>query len=188
MPLRSCAVIVIPSGFRNDRDMARQVFKALVPVGLLALLSAALSGGYFMTCRLEWLQLVALEIQAACRDTGTQWMVVLCLLSYLITFLVLAKRLNSTPHPNPSPPAPLPSDGRGWRRALPNRGGEGVSWSAASSANTAALPTNRKRPPKRSWSRLRCSPRPGRRNGGAGVPRGGFTHYFGGLPATVAQG
>ena len=31
----------------------------------------------------------------------------------------------STPHPMPSPPAPLPSDGRGWRRALPSRGGEG---------------------------------------------------------------
>ncbi len=31
----------------------------------------------------------------------------------------------STPHPMPSPPAPLPSDGRGWRRTLPDRGGEG---------------------------------------------------------------
>src|SRR5687768_16950178 len=29
---------------------------------------------------------------------------------------------NSTPHP-----APLPSDGRGWRRTLPVRGGEGVN-------------------------------------------------------------
>jgi hypothetical protein len=32
----------------------------------------------------------------------------------------------STPHPKPSPPAPLPSDGRGWRRTLPVRGGEGA--------------------------------------------------------------
>mgnify|MGYP001282401848 CR=1 FL=1 len=32
---------------------------------------------------------------------------------------------DSTPHPMPSPPAPLPSDGRGWRRTLPVRGGEG---------------------------------------------------------------
>ncbi len=31
----------------------------------------------------------------------------------------------ATPHPLPSPPAPLPSDGRGWRRTLPVRGGEG---------------------------------------------------------------
>ena len=31
----------------------------------------------------------------------------------------------STPHPIPSPPTPLPSDGRGWRRVLPGRGGEG---------------------------------------------------------------
>jgi len=38
----------------------------------------------------------------------------------------LAKiKLRSTPHPKPSPPARLPSDGRGWRRTLPVRGGEG---------------------------------------------------------------
>jgi excisionase family DNA binding protein len=33
----------------------------------------------------------------------------------------------STPHPTPSPPAPLPSDGRGWRRTLPGRGGEEIN-------------------------------------------------------------
>src|SRR5712664_1745656 len=34
--------------------------------------------------------------------------------------------LNSTPLPKPSPPTPLPSDGRGWRRTLLDRGeGEG---------------------------------------------------------------
>jgi DNA mismatch endonuclease, patch repair protein len=32
----------------------------------------------------------------------------------------------STRHPKPSPPAPLPSDGRGWRRAHPGRGGAGA--------------------------------------------------------------
>ena len=35
-------------------------------------------------------------------------------------------KTRSTPHPKPSPPAPLPSDGRGWRRTLPVRGGEGA--------------------------------------------------------------
>ena len=35
----------------------------------------------------------------------------------------------STPHPKPSPPAPLPSDGRGWRRTLPDRGREGTGFS-----------------------------------------------------------
>ncbi len=34
-------------------------------------------------------------------------------------------RLDSTPLRKPSPPAPLPSDGRGWRRTLLVRGGEG---------------------------------------------------------------
>jgi len=33
-----------------------------------------------------------------------------------------------TPHPMPSPPAPLPSDGRGWRRTLPVRSGEGEAF------------------------------------------------------------
>ena len=40
----------------------------------------------------EWLQTVAREIQAACRDAGTQWMVVVCLVSYLGTFFFLEKR------------------------------------------------------------------------------------------------
>jgi integrase len=38
----------------------------------------------------------------------------------------LKRKADSTPHPLPSPPAPLPSDGRGLRRALPGRGGEGI--------------------------------------------------------------
>ena len=32
---------------------------------------------------------------------------------------------DSAPQAVPSPQAPLPSDGRGWRRTLPDRGGEG---------------------------------------------------------------
>ncbi len=41
----------------------------------------------------EWLQILAREIQAACRDAGTQWMVVVCLLSYFAVFLFLGKRI-----------------------------------------------------------------------------------------------
>ena len=52
--------------------MPRQVFQALVPAGLIALLSVALLGGYLTTCRVEWLQLVAVEIQVACRDCGAR--------------------------------------------------------------------------------------------------------------------
>jgi type I restriction enzyme, R subunit len=37
-----------------------------------------------------------------------------------------AAQCNSTPHLS-SPPAPLQSDWRGWRRTLPERGGEGDS-------------------------------------------------------------
>jgi hypothetical protein len=37
----------------------------------------------------QWLQTTTREIQAACRDSGTQWMVVVCLVSYFTVFLVL---------------------------------------------------------------------------------------------------
>ncbi len=92
--------------------MARRLFTAFVPAALVGLVSAALFGGFLTHCRIEWLQMVAREIQAACRDAGTQWMVVVCLLSYLVTFLILQRRLpergpdganvkHSTPHPGP---------------------------------------------------------------------------------------
>jgi hypothetical protein len=41
----------------------------------------------------EWLQTITREIQAACRDAGTQRMVVACLLSYFVTFLFLERRI-----------------------------------------------------------------------------------------------
>lgn len=92
--------------------MARRLFTAFVPAALVGLVSAALFGGFLTHCRIEWLQMVAREIQAACRDAGTQWMVVVCLLSYLVMFLILQRRLpergpdganvkHSTPHPGP---------------------------------------------------------------------------------------
>lgn len=40
----------------------------------------------------EWLQAVAWEVTAVCRDASTQWMVVVCLLSYLVALLVLERR------------------------------------------------------------------------------------------------
>ena len=52
------------------------------------------------------MRMVGVEIQAACRDAGTQWMVVICLLSYLIVFYswrsvssfkVQVARLNPSP-------------------------------------------------------------------------------------------
>ncbi len=42
-----------------------------------------------------WLRKVSVEIQAACRDAGTQWMVIICLLSYLIVFIVLEAKSNA---------------------------------------------------------------------------------------------
>ncbi len=59
-----------------------------------------------------WLRMVGIEIQAACRDTGTQWMVVACLVSYFGTFLFLEWRLfqpqknpENTKGKTPSPPS-----------------------------------------------------------------------------------
>jgi O-antigen ligase len=40
----------------------------------------------------QWLQTTTREIQAACRDSGTQSMVVVCLVSYLVTFFILERR------------------------------------------------------------------------------------------------
>lgn len=44
------------------------------------------------TTHFQWLQTVVIEIEAACRDAGTQWMVVLCLASYFVMFVILEKR------------------------------------------------------------------------------------------------
>lgn len=56
--------------------------------------------------------MAAVEIQAACRDAGTQWMVVVCLASYFMTFLFLEWRLfqpqkntANTKGKTPSPPS-----------------------------------------------------------------------------------
>ena len=57
-----------------------------------------------------WMRVVGVEIQAACRDAGTQWMVVVCLVSYFVVFLFLERRLagsqrsevgGQTPDPRP---------------------------------------------------------------------------------------
>jgi len=110
-------------------SVVRRVFKIVIPLGLLALLLAGvLFSGYATTANAPgWLRQVSVEIQAACRDAGTQWMVVVCLLSYFITFLILerrvlpqratkgAKETVSTPHPD----APG-RGGEGGALALPN--------------------------------------------------------------------
>jgi hypothetical protein len=71
--------------------VARRIFKVIIPVGLWALLLlGALFGNYSLSLLSPAeLQFIAREIQAACRDAGTQWMVAVCLLSYLIVFIVL---------------------------------------------------------------------------------------------------
>ena len=48
----------------------------------------------------DWVRTVGMEIQAAGRDAGTQWMVVACLVSYFGTFLFLERRLFQ-PQKNP---------------------------------------------------------------------------------------
>lgn len=71
--------------------VVQRIFKIILPFGLLvALLAVALFGSYCLSFSSpEWLQFFAREIQAACRDAGTQWMVAGCLLSYFIIFVVL---------------------------------------------------------------------------------------------------
>ena len=72
-----------------------------------------------------WVRTVGMEIQAAGRDAGTQWMVMVCLVSYFGTFLILERRQsNSTPHPSP----------------LPVRGGEGGE--NATACRTTSLSPN----------------------------------------------
>lgn len=97
--------------------MARRFFTAFVPAALIGLVSAALFGGFLTHCQIEWLQFVAREIQAACRDAGTQWMVVVCLLSYFVTFLILQGRL---------PQRGAEGANLGSGNSLPGRGGEGA--------------------------------------------------------------
>jgi hypothetical protein len=70
-------------------------------------LSLLVFGPVFLSPRSPaWLQLIAREIQAACRDAGTQWLVMACLVCYFITFLVLGRRLaplNSQPSTSATP-------------------------------------------------------------------------------------
>lgn len=91
------------------------VLVSVVFVGVFFSQLAAISG------RADWLRTIVLEIQAACRDPGTQWMVVLCLVSYFAAFVVLESRRRRWPQENTentevqkiahsSPrPTPLPS-------------------------------------------------------------------------------
>jgi hypothetical protein len=72
--------------------------RALKTVILFGLLASALAGFLFAEYSTTadapgWLRLVSIKIQAASRDAATQWMVVICLLSYFVTFLILARRV-----------------------------------------------------------------------------------------------
>ncbi len=81
---------------------AGRVLKSMLPFGLFAALLAGvvLSDWVLSPASTGWLRVIGLEIQAACRDAGTQWMVVVCLMSYFVTFRLLnRKQSNSTPYP-----------------------------------------------------------------------------------------
>ena len=68
-----------------------KIILPLIPLG--AILAGLLFSAYATTANAPgWLRMVSVEIQAACRDAGTQWMVVVCLVSYLGTFFFLEKR------------------------------------------------------------------------------------------------
>lgn len=72
----------------------RQRFFVVLPILLLAILLAALlfSSAFSSPTGPRWIQFIFREVAAACRDAGTQWMVVACLVSYFVTFLVLEGR------------------------------------------------------------------------------------------------
>ena len=71
----------------------RRVRGSIVFILLVVLAACVLFGGYSTTTDAPaWLRIVGIEIQAACRDAGTQWMVVVCLVSYFVVFLFLEKR------------------------------------------------------------------------------------------------
>ena len=76
------------------KPVARCIFKVVLPFGLLAaVLAMVLFSGYTQPFSSpEWVQFLTREIQAACRDLSTQWMVVVCLVSYFVVFAVLARR------------------------------------------------------------------------------------------------
>jgi hypothetical protein len=75
-------------------SMLRHWLRVILPILLLAGLAAALFSDFFHSpAAPAFLQTVTREIQAASQDAGTQWMVVVCLLSYFIVFLVLKRRI-----------------------------------------------------------------------------------------------
>jgi hypothetical protein len=70
--------------------------KMILPAGLflgLAAVSLFSSLGVSVNAP-QWIQTIAHEIQAACRDAGTQWMVAACLFGYFVVFVVLEAKSN----------------------------------------------------------------------------------------------
>ena len=75
--------------------VTRRRLKTILTLILLgAILAGLLFSGYATTGNApSWVRMVSVEIQAACRDAGTQWMVVVCLVSYFIVFVFLERRI-----------------------------------------------------------------------------------------------
>jgi O-antigen ligase len=94
--------------------------RAALPLTLLtAAVGLVLLSPYFAAPTAPaWLRVVGAEVQAACRDPGTQWMVVVCLVSYFVVFLFLetkskaqglkskASETHTSPRPSPLPAGP----------------------------------------------------------------------------------
>ena len=68
------------------------VFLLIALTGCAVLFSEYFASGF----RTGWLSVIAVEIRAACRDPGTQWMLFLCAGIYFVTFTLLAGRFRSS--------------------------------------------------------------------------------------------
>jgi O-antigen ligase len=74
--------------------MKRRIFKRAASFCVLALFATAILFSEFFLSHASpgWLRSLAIEVRAACRDPGTQWMVFLCAGIYFVTFTALGKR------------------------------------------------------------------------------------------------
>lgn len=76
-------------------SMTRRSLGNIAGMCVVAVFAAMLLGSGYMASpgAPVWLRMVGVEIQAACRDAGTQWMIVSCLVAYFIACVVLGSKL-----------------------------------------------------------------------------------------------
>ena len=71
----------------------KRYFRYFASLVICAIFVLVFFSGYIISADAPgWMRVVGVEIQAACRDAGTQWMVVVCLVSYFVVFLFLERR------------------------------------------------------------------------------------------------